>query len=373
MIAFVYGTTAELIKLAPVAERLDDLGVRYRWWCTGQQLDELPAAIDALGLRQPDRWLGRGWGGHSLHGAAEVAGWAARLGTQFARRRRELRAELTSDGCRPLVVVHGDTMTTVLGALLGRWLGSTVAHVEAGMRSGDWRNPFPEELDRRIVAHLADLHFASGPPAVANLSRARGVVLDTGANTVVDALQLRSMAAGSLPAAVPERFGLVSLHRSELYASPSALAGVLGELAGYSQRAGAVPLVFVDHPVTCARLARLGLDHLLEPVVRIPKQGYATFLALVRRSEFVVTDSGGLQVEAAELGVPCCVHRVTTESAEGLGANVVVTGLERSALREFLDAPGRYRRPAAVRASSPSDRVVDRLVADGFCRAAARV
>lgn len=370
VISFVFGTTAELIKLAPIAERLDDRGVGYRWWCTGQQLDELPSATDALGLRHPDRWLGSGWEGRSLRSAGEVTRWAARLVRRVGADRSSLRADLRADGRPPLVVVHGDTMTTVFGAVLGRSLGATVAHVEAGMRSGDWRNPFPEELDRRAVARIADVHFASGPPAVANLRRARGVVVDTGANTVVDALHLRSMVTGALPAGIPDRFGLVSLHRSELYANPNELERTLIELAAYARRSDALPLLFVDHPVTCARLTRLGLDPLVAPLVRLPKQGYATFLALVRRSEFVVTDSGGLQVEAAELGVPCCVHRRTTESVEGLGANVMVSGFDEGALKAFLDEPARYRRPALVRSVSPSDVIVSWLVDNGFCAVA---
>lgn len=367
MISFVFGTTAELIKLAPIAERLDDRGIGYRWWCTGQQFDELPPATDALGLRHPDRWLGTGWQGHSLRSAGEVARWAARLTRRVASDRSALRSDLHADGRPPLVVVHGDTMTTVFGAVLGRSLGATVAHVEAGMRSGDWRNPFPEELDRRAVARLADVHFASCSSAVANLRRARGVVVDTGANTVVDALRLRSMVTSSLPAGIPERFGLVSLHRSELYANPAELERVLTELAVYSHRADACPLLFVDHPVTRARLTQLGLDPLVASLVRLPKQGYATFLTLLRRSEFVVTDSGGLQEEAAELGVPCCVYRRTTERFEGLGANVVVSGFGEGALTSFLDEPAHYRRPALVRSVSPSDVIVSWLEVNGFC------
>jgi UDP-N-acetylglucosamine 2-epimerase (non-hydrolysing) len=372
MIAFVFGTTAELIKLAPVADRLDRRGVPYRWWCTGQQVEELPVTIAGLGVREPDRWLGRGWAGHSLHRPGDVARWAARLVRTVASRRRALRAELAADGTPPVVVVHGDTMTTVLGALVGRVLGATVVHVEAGMRSGDWRNPFPEELDRRMVARIADVHFAPGARAVGNLRRARGTVVDTGANTVVDALGCVPVGAGTRPATVPPRFGLVSLHRSELYGDPVALEAVLGVLADEARRPEGMALVFVDHPVTCARITELGLDPLLAPMVRIPKLDYASFVTLVRDSAFVVTDSGGLQQECAELGHPCAVHRTTTESPEGIGANVVVTGGRLDALRAFLDDPQRHRCAAPARVSSPSDVVVDWLCERGLVGTARR-
>ena len=78
------------------------------------------------------------------------------------RSRSRLRDALCSDDRVPYLIVHGDTFTTVLGALAGHALGVSIAHVEAGMRSGDWRNPFPEELNRRIAARLVDLHFAPG-------------------------------------------------------------------------------------------------------------------------------------------------------------------------------------------------------------------
>jgi UDP-N-acetylglucosamine 2-epimerase (non-hydrolysing) len=369
VIAFVYGTTAELVKLAPVADRLEARGAPVRWWCTGQQLDELPAAAAGLGLRPPDRWLGRGWAGRSLHGTGDVARWLVALGTTAARHRGALAEELRADGQPPVVVVHGDTLTTVLGALLGRSLGATVVHVEAGMRSGSWRSPFPEELDRRAVSRLADVHFAPGPGAVANLRRARGVVVDTGANTVVDALRRRPPVPVALPAGVPGRFGLVSLHRSELYADRRALADVLEVLATSARHPDGLPLVFVDHPVTTARIRELGLEALAAPFVRLGKQPYPTFLELVRRSAFVVTDSGGLQQECAELGHPCLVHRRRTESPEGVGANVVVSGWEAAVVRDFLADPDRYRRPPAARAVSPSAVVVDWLVAHGLAAA----
>ena len=115
------------------------------------------------------------------------------------------------------MVVHGDTFSTVLGALIGRFLGAEVAHVEAGMRTGNIWHPMPEELNRRVVAKIATLHFAPTQHEVDHLrrERAKGPIVDTGANTVIDALRLAI--DGDAPAIdLPAEFGLVTLHRFEM-------------------------------------------------------------------------------------------------------------------------------------------------------------
>jgi len=126
--------------------------------------------------------------------------------------------------------------------------------------------------------------------------------------------------------------------------------------------------VFVDHAVTAAKVREHGLDGLFDDrFIRVPKLSYFAFVTLVRRSEFVVTDSGGLQQESSYMDHPCLVHRAVTESPEGLGRNVVLSRLDLDVLAAFLDDPGRYRTQAPDTGPSPSDIVVDHLSAHGFC------
>jgi UDP-N-acetylglucosamine 2-epimerase (non-hydrolysing) len=368
VIAFVYGTTGELIKLAPVLRQLDDRGVSYRLWCTGQQFDELPEASERLGLRQPDRWLARGWRGRSLHSTTDMAMWLAGLMVKVVRSWRTLRRELRSDRSVPMVVVHGDTITTVLGALLGRAARVAVGHIEAGMRSGDWRNPFPEEVDRRIVAHLATVHFAPGVVAVTNLrkARARGPIVDTGVNTIRDALVAARDAQPQPVAGIPERYGLVSLHRSELYVNRAEFGRILGTIGEEAKR---TPMVFIDHPVTAAKIEQYGFGEVLgEGVIRLPKQHYVAFIGLVAHSAFALTDSGGLQQECGYLGHPCLVHRSTTESFEGVGDNIVISKLDPTVVRDFLDDPERFRSAGVPVERAPSDIIVQWLEEHGHIR-----
>ena len=366
MIVFVYGTTGELIKIAPVLVRLRERGAAVETWCTGQQADELVTMADALGVARPDVWLAEGYRGRPLSRPVELPVWAATVASRFARRYAAARRALGADGRPGLVVVHGDTFTTVVGAVMGRLLRLPVAHIEAGMRSHDLRNPFPEELNRRLVAKLARIHFAPGPVPVENLRGAKGTVVDTGANTVRDSLDLVPDTVEGLPAALPDRFGVVSLHRFELLQDRGAFVETMKVLA---TRASEVPLVFIDHAVTAAKIQEYGLDGLFDDTtfIRVPKLSYFAFVTLVRRSDFAITDSGGLQQESSYMNHPCLVHRAVTESPEGLGRNVVLSKLDLQVLEAFLRDPQRYRTTDAEAGRSPSDIVVEHLAVQGYC------
>ena len=131
--------------------------------------------------------------------------------------------------------------------------------------------------------------------------------------------------------------------------------------------------MFVDHPVTVAAVARYGLGDAFDGVRlrRIPRLRFFDFVQLERRCAFVVTDSGGSQEECYYLDRPCLVHRKRTERREGLGENIVLSGLAPGALDAFLRDPGRFRRRAEIPASSPSDVIVDDLERRGFTGASA--
>ena len=371
MIAVVYGTTGELIKLAPVMRRLEERGAPITGLCTGQQIQQIGPMLADFGLSEPGLWLGRGHRGRDLERPREIPRWLAEVCARSLRRRRELKRRLASDG-RSLVIVHGDTMTTLLGAALGRVTGVPVAHIEAGMRSGDWRDPFPEELNRRATARLARIHFAPGARAVSNLraERAPGEIIDTEQNTIFD--NLREIPPGLPPelSISEEPFGIVSLHRQELLYNRSGLAAILTTLRDSAHRR--TRLLFVDHSITAAAVRSGGLDGLFdtERFVRIPRLRYFHFLSLLKASSFLVTDSGGSQEECAYLGHPCLIHRAITEHDTGLGGSVVLSRMQPEVVQRFLEAPERLRTEPLSSAESPSDRIVRALAERGFIPAA---
>ena len=361
MILCIYGTTGELIKIAPVLRRLADGGYGLITATTAQQVEQIPALLESLGLPQPDLWLGHGSHGRDLDRITQVPGWAGGVMTRFMRLRRSLRRRLVDGPGKPLVLVHGDTMTTVLGAMMGHLLRIPVAHVEAGLRSFDLLHPFPEEMNRRITSVLAGLLYAPGAWAASNLRR--GVIVDTGSNTIRDSLAMSFDQPP--PIEVEGEFGLVSLHRFELLNNRDLLMKTLDLLADESHR---TQLLFVDHPVTVAALRQHRLDQRItgSAIRRIDRMKFLDFVALLRLSRFIFTDSGGNQEETYYLDIPCLVHRKRTERREGIGQNVVLSGYDLTVARDFLADPARHRRTDMLPATSPSDVIVSDLVERGY-------
>ena len=185
---------------------------------TGQQVTQIPPFLEQFGLPQPDVWLGRGSGGRDLATNRDIPGWLARVGRSFGRERGRLATARSPSGPgRPLVLVHGDTMTTVLGATMGRALRAPVAHIEGGLRSGDLRNPFPRSSTAGSRAAVAHIHYAPGAWAAANLAGAGSS--STPARTPSATASSWSHDRRDVRLPPDEPFGIVSLHRFELLSS----------------------------------------------------------------------------------------------------------------------------------------------------------
>jgi len=368
VICAIYGTTGELIKLWPVLRGLQQRGGRFVNVTTAQQIAQIPGLLTQLELPQPDVYLARGRNGRELHTNVDIPPWLASVTAGFGRNRARLRRAMRADGAPPLVLVHGDTMTTLLGTLIGRGLGAPVAHIEAGVRTWDLRHPFPEELNRRLVTKIAQVHYAPGAEAAANIHR--GVVVDTGMNTIRDSLELAASAVEVPEEVRGKPFGLVSIHRYELLNDGPLLRKSFETLASHAAQRS---MLFVDHPVTVAAMQKFGLTNVFagSSVIRMARRSFFDFIGLLRLADFVVTDSGGTQVEAYMLDKPCLVHRKKVEQPDGVGENVVVSGFDLGRLRSFLDDPSTHRRRTPPPALSPTEIILDDLEARGYLRAAA--
>ncbi len=359
-VVFVAGTTAELIKIAPVMREMDARGLPYELWSTRQHVDGVSQTLHDLGTREPDRYLVSRPHAAGVSKVGHVPGWFLDVARTCLRDRKELARTLRGG----IVLVHGDTFTTVTGALLGRLLGARVGHIEAGLRSGSLRSPFPEELNRRIVGMLTQIHFAPTERERTNLARRarrKGVrVLVTRANTVVDAL--RSVKEDLPPAPdLPPRFGLVTLHRFELVSNRPRYEAVLHRLKEFSAE---LPLVMVVGHSERARLEEYQLSDIFsDRFIPIEKRSYSKFLAVLLRAAMVVTDSGGLQEECAALGIPCAVHRGYTERHQGIGTNIVLTGLDMAVLDDFLATWEQRQQEPVLDRYHPSRMIVDAIEA----------
>ena len=253
----------------------------------------------------------------------------------FTRALLAMKDELAAT--RPdMVLVEGDTTTVFATALAAFWRACPVGHVEAGLRSGDVRNPFPEEMNRILAGALADLHFAPTRDAAENLRRC-GVpdarIFVTG-NTVIDALKSTAEKVRNLPRGVAldprARLVLVTVHRRESFGEP--LRRVLTALARIVATIPDVELALPVHPnPNVHRAVHAALDRM--PRVHLtPPLDYLEFVNYLQAAHLVLTDSGGVQEEAPALGKPVLVLRETTERPEGVNAGVaklVGTATER--------------------------------------------
>jgi UDP-N-acetylglucosamine 2-epimerase (non-hydrolysing) len=307
----VLGTRPEAIKLAPVILALLEQEVAVTIGCTGQHPGLARAALADFGL-VPDIDLDLMMTTPTIDGFVAAA-WR-QIGAVIARTRPAM------------VVVQGDTGSTLAGALAAAYARVPLAHVEAGLRSGTVE-PFPEDLNRRLIAQAATHHFAPTETAQAALT-AEGVRADaitvTG-NPVIDALRLvaarlaanadlRAEVEATIPLLRARPLVLVTAHRRENHARMPAIATAVAMLAERRD----VDIVVSLHPNPAAgavlrtRLTGIANVSLVAPL------GYLAFVTLLGRARVVVTDSGGIQEEAPALGCPVLVLRESTERLEGI-------------------------------------------------------
>lgn len=354
MIVFIFGTTAEAIKLAPIARRLDDREIPYESWVTMQHTHALRKVLPELGMREPTRVIVNGKNGEPLRSSTDAVHWLLGIFRWMRRNIAKLRKELPPN---TVVVVHGDTMTSVVGAWIARRLRVDCAHVEAGLRSGDWRHPFPEELDRRIVGKLADVHYTPSEEATKNLKMRKNVVFTYG-NTAIDAVLDQTNSVVN-PA---EKYGVSLLHRFEFLANHSLVEETLVTLAARSPH----PIKFFVDEYAKETLADVLPKADASKIQIQGKLPHEEFVSTLRGAEFIVTDSGGIQAESALLGTPTLIHRKATEQREGLGENILLSQWENQRLSDFLTDFERYRRPPARPEHSPADIIVEDLTRRGY-------
>jgi UDP-N-acetylglucosamine 2-epimerase (non-hydrolysing) len=348
-VLFVFGTRPEAIKLAPVVQ---ELSRRPNFDCkicvTGQHREMLAQVLELFELR-PD------WNLDLMRPNQDLAYLTGAVLSGVGEVLRAFRPDR--------VIVQGDTTTTFAGALAAFYHRIPVAHVEAGLRTDDIHSPWPEEVNRRLVTHIADLHFAPTARARANLQR-EGVgcsrIFVTG-NTGIDALlwiaalldnrpDLRSRFEAVLPAHFAgRRIILMTGHRRESF--DGGIARICRAMARIADRPD-VGIVFPVHRNPNVRQAIEPLRRHANVLLTEPAD-YPDLVFLLNRCHFVVTDSGGIQEEAPSFGKPVLVTRETTERPEAMEfglATLVGTDEERlfSEMTALLDDPGAYSRMSRI-------------------------
>jgi UDP-N-acetylglucosamine 2-epimerase (non-hydrolysing) len=304
-VVHIVGARPNFMKIAPVIDALSarNQGIDQTLVHTGQHYEEAMSQVffRDLGLPSPDVNLGIGSGTHAGQTAAVMSACEPVL------------AEKRPDW----VVVVGDVNSTLAAALTASKMGIRVAHVEAGLRSFD--RTMPEEHNRVVTDHLADLLLTPSKDADANLAR-EGIDperIRLVGNVMIDTLvRLLPVAQERWPdmsrqLGLEQRgYALVTLHRPSNVDSPATLRAIMADLATLAE---SMPVIFPVHPRTRARLKALGTDGANGFIKMVESLGYLDFLSLQANARLVVTDSGGLQEETTYLGVRCITVRQNTE------------------------------------------------------------
>ena len=315
-ILVVFGTRPEAIKMFPLVQALQaypDLNVRVA--ITAQHRELLDQVLAIAGIT-PDIDLNLMTANQTLDQLA------ARILTEFGT--------AVDQNPPDRILVHGDTLTTMVATLVAYFRKIPIGHIEAGLRSGNIYSPWPEEVNRRVTGVVADMHFAPTETA-ANALRAENVddarIFVTG-NTVIDALLATrdrvtaepELASGLLPLAdkfAGKRIIAVTSHRRENFGDGmAAIARAITRIAARPD----VAVIFPVHPNPNVRAVMDGELAGLDNVAMIEPLDYPHFVKLMMMSEIVLTDSGGVQEEAPSLGKPVLVMRDTTERPEGVTA-----------------------------------------------------
>lgn len=357
MIHFVIGTRAQLFKMTPIMLECQRRGLEWRWIYAAQHKDTFQQAIDFFGLPPADYTIVN-WDTEAKT-IANMLFWINRM-TIALFRSEVILAKYT--GKDHIVLTHGDTTTTVFGALIGRLTGTKVMHIESGLRSFNIFNPFPEELNRIITFRLSNYYACPGQLAMNNVKKFQGIKINTVQNTQIDVLKFGLENIHKATIKIPEeKYVVISTHRFENLYNNDRFKRIIevAELASKDFK-----VIIPQHPATEGQITRQGYRNRLEQNVNIiltPRLEYENYLKLIIGSEFVMTDGGGNQEELYYLGKPTLILRDKTERQEGLGETAVVSNFDSELIAGFFKNYTKYRRSRVERVISPTSIIVNEI------------
>jgi UDP-N-acetylglucosamine 2-epimerase (non-hydrolysing) len=358
-IFFYIGTSAELIKLMPVMRRLRESGIDFGIICSGQ--NDIAKEINLLLLAKAEDTIILQINGKPKKQTPTalfiwffqtcIKGFFAFLRTFSRNENRRNNA---------WILVHGDTLSTIQGAVLGKVFGFKVGHIEAGLRSFNLLHPFPEEIDRVITSYFVDAHFCPNDWAIGNLKKHNGKKINTLQNTLIESLQIAMEQKGPfpIPEILGEKYFVFVMHRQENLLNLRLVDLLIKE---FLLTLDGRRCVFILHDYTRYVLRQRGLLEKLQQnknILLIPRLPYIDFMQILDASEFIITDGGSNQEECYYFGKPTLLLRNVTERIEGLGENVIISKNEEQIIRDFILNYKKHAREPIIGMFSPSEVIV---------------
>ena len=342
------GTRGQLLKMAPVIWELDKRKIDYTFVTTYQHPKACEKLREIFKIKHPNLWYERTNDLKSIKDM--IRWWFENLYGMTALFR------FCKIGNGELIVIHGDTMSTLFGLIIGKLFHMKIAHIESGYRSYSLLHPFPEEIIRRLACKFSDILFAPGDWAVHNLRTEHSQIVNTYQNTIFDLLNTITTKANN-----GEKYIVATIHRQETLYNHNLLIKVIYAIQKAKE---IVPVKFILHPLTEERLKYY---HIFEDLLMwdyielLPIQEYTKFMNLIANSEFVITDGGGLQEETYFLNKPCLLLRKRTEKRVGLGETAYLSEFDYEKIDYFFEHWQSFRRKWEFIHKHPSKIIVDCL------------
>jgi len=351
----VIGTVAEFIKLMPIILELESRGIKFRIISTGQNdITSSDVYKDVFGNKKTDIDFNTKKIKQTVFGLFIWFIETLVLGIKISKEKLQRNGN-------QIIIVHGDTVSTLIGSIIGKVIRADIVHIESGLRSYNWLNPFPEEITRAIVSRMATYHFCPNSWSLNNLKSIGGVKFNTIENTLIDSYRYALKKNIKSKIVSPrEKFYIIVFHRQENLMNKELVNQVVSLVKKQSRK---INCVFVMHPNTESVLNNLGVMRKLinnKHIVISRKIPYFEFQNLLNRCEFIITDGGSNQEECSYIGVPTLILRRHTERIEGLGKNIILS-TNKSEISKFFLNYRRLRRPSVKKHIRPSVYIINQL------------
>ena len=356
-IAFFIGTEAEFIKVFPVTVELDRQGIKYSIIASGQNILTNSLLFTYIDHKNIDLTLSSG---PAKQTPFALMFWFI---LTFIKGYFLMRTYLKQASIQVLLV-HGDTISTVMGAYLGRILGMKVMHIEAGLRSFNFLHPFPEEIDRVLTSRVVDVHFSPNEWALKNLDNISGKKINTIQNTLLDSLRIvtrKNINTELLRKVKNKKYFMFVMHRQENLMNESLVREIIDIILHQTK---SLTCVFIIHKPTRVALEKYNLMSKVEKnkyIITTNRLPYIEIMNLMKRAEFLITDGGSNQEESYYFGKPCLILREHTERIEGLDKNVLLSMNNLSTIKSFFKNYKVYERKPITNSIQPSKVIVEEL------------
>lgn len=360
-IYFFIGTTAELIKVSPVINDLEKRKVRFKIITSGQTDVNFEELSFFIKKGHPDISFGEK---SQKSSTLLFLVWFIRALTSIPTLKKEFNG---LDKNNSYFIVHGDPVSSLVGAIIAKFYNLKLVHIESGLRSFNFLEPFPEEICRLIISRFADIKFCPNEWSMNNLLKERNQKVNTFQNTQIEcfmaAAKERSSFEDDLELKDKKYFVLVMHRQEHVVFGKEKTKKLLKYIIRNADRK--LLCVFIRHSTTLNFLNSVNFR--LSPgeakrIKFVSRLRYVDFVNLINKSEFLVTDGGSNQEEAYYMGLPCLLLRNYTERIEGLGENAVLSRNNKKIIRTFLKNYKSYRMKKVRFKVRPSKIIVDYLL-----------